>query len=816
MNFDLLSFLLGTATGFLLWWGYSSIKKGIPRARSFFVEWSQSQQAKTSTLIEEKIRKNTFHRTQKTHLAHNLFALNDILITPKILPPIKNILNQQNHPPFSPTDRMIPFTPDFPELASALPVSKICILDAISNRANCVLVAPPGSGKSVTLAHLVSQLCENQNPDTWYSNLIPFYFHAHDLSINNLNDQTPLELLTAIMMDANPDIQTNLLQAWIKKTLEKQPFLIVVDGLDETSPVEHDLVTNFLKTLIVSYPDCQIITTASPDYLGILPEIGFAPLGLACWSENDIYRFMTLWKTNWLKLHEKSKEFSDYITALLFRDYDQITPLEWTLKLWAAFTGDLAGPSPVHAIDAYITRSSGKTVPRSALIALAEQFVTYRLSSAPYTQTEKIFSTFRPKTQSDTQMDFLEQPTDEILETKTGKKTREKKIISRARAITQLLNAGMLSEFRDENLAFSNPVFLGYLASFSENVENTLSPSIQWVIDGLTLRFYFIQNKSTTLISRFIDEDTSPLFSNLLSAARALHTPRHHEIWRNQILEKIGMLLTQAELPRTILVKLCSVLLAANDPSIAALFAQLLKSRKPEARITALLAAAAQKTEKMIQPATHLLQDEVEDVRLAATLYLGMLDHPAAKQEINDIISHGEEDQRVIAAEALGTRLQNFDILFDYLESEDLLTRRAAIGGFTKVDPAISTPVLERLMNEDSQWVIRNYAAQWIEALKNPVNPYAPERISPFKESDWLISYAGKMGIGVSPEILPYEVLLHAVEYGEPDEKLAAMDYLTAVNSAEKNALYDRIINNKSEPTRDETTFYMWFQTSSH
>ncbi len=108
---------------------------------------------------------------------------------------------------------------------------------------------------------------------------------------------------------------------------------------------------------------------------------------------------------------------------------------------------------------------------------------------------------------------------------------------------------------------------------------------------------------------------------------------------------------------------------------------------------------------------------------------------------------------------------------------DDLMVRRAAAYGLGRINEPWAEETLNNLQVLDDQWVVRNAASEVIEERQKP-DQHVPKRLPPPSESPWLIAFAGKQGLGISPEKPPTDVLLQALKSGEEDERLASLSYL--------------------------------------
>ena len=78
---------------------------------------------------------------------------------------------------------------------------------------------------------------------------------------------------------------------------------------------------------------------------------------------------------------------------------------------------------------------------------------------------------------------------------------------------------------------------------------------------------------------------------------------------------------------------------------------------------------------------------------------------------------------------------------------------------------------------EDGQWVVRNAAAQALEAFQGK-DPRVPSPLPEPHESPWLVGFAGKRGIGLSAYQSPIDVIMLALQSGTIEDQLTALVYL--------------------------------------
>jgi HEAT repeat protein len=139
---------------------------------------------------------------------------------------------------------------------------------------------------------------------------------------------------------------------------------------------------------------------------------------------------------------------------------------------------------------------------------------------------------------------------------------------------------------------------------------------------------------------------------------------------------------------------------------------------------------------------------------------------------------NGEEDLRRAAAEALANDPHDgYAMLKEGITLTDILLRRAVVYGLARVNEGWAIEALEHIRVEDDQWVVRNSASEVLDS-KNQMDPRVPHPLTTPAETPWLIEFAGKQGVGISPGSPATEILVTALKSDVEEERLAALPYL--------------------------------------
>jgi hypothetical protein len=117
-------------------------------------------------------------------------------------------------------------------------------------------------------------------------------------------------------------------------------------------------------------------------------------------------------------------------------------------------------------------------------------------------------------------------------------------------------------------------------------------------------------------------------------------------------------------------------------------------------------------------------------------------------------------------------------MLRDGATMQDILVRRSAVYGLARVDEPWALELLQDRQVNDDQWIVKNSAAEAIESRSLARDPRVPRPLTPPSETQWLIEYAGKQGMGISPGVPATDILLDAFSDGTIEERLAALERL--------------------------------------
>jgi HEAT repeat protein len=782
---DQFSFWLGFILASLLWWVLSMI-------RPIFKQMGENARAKRAAVkektksvsgVEERYRQIVLQQAQGMHLAAPLFALDEIIEPPRLLAPLPRIEPGTPIPNEDIVEAALPYLPAWPELAATYLAPTLTISEALSGDADIVLTSQTGMGKTVTLAYLASRLARRDPEPGLPHDTLPFLLHVADLDLP-VNKDNPLNSLIDLIAEKAPVLDLPRIPEFVRKAFEEGRALLLLDGTDEMTPEGLKNAVEFITLVKRTYPKTRIVTTASPEYLDGLVTLNFIPFALAAWNDRQSADFLNKWAALWKKyiaVEAWAQGSLEHIDPLLLNgwlstDSSLLTPLELTLKAWGAYAGDTRGPTPVDALETHLRRMTPANIPPGALEILAAQI---------YQNTEPIFDPRKARewVKSFEPAETAQSPADEEQTGEQKKRKKQKQDKTQAPSlglISKLAENGLLSQHRHNRMRFSNPIFGGYLAGkgLGNYKPEAVLEQPPWIGKFLAMQYQAATGDATLLAERLLDTMDRPLWRNLLTVARWLRDAPRQAAWRGAAMAKLAELLRQEGQPLGLRGQALAALFQSGDPSIAMLFRQMLAEQPAELLQLAALGSGALADAKAIQLLSGLTAHPIPNVRRAACLALVNIGTEAAMDAVGASLLHGDENQCRAAAEALANNhKEGYAMLREAATLDDLMVRRAAAYGLGRVQEEWAVNMLTKLQTEDDQWVVRNAANEAVEERQRP-NPRIPKRLPPPTESPWIIAFAGKQGLGVTPDKPPTDLLLTALKSGSPDERIASLYYL--------------------------------------
>ena len=849
LNFSSASiFWLGFLSGILTAWIFSRLVIYIPAATRALRKKMGGMRENLSLSSEVRLRNDVYRFAQKQHIAADLFSLDEISITPKVLTPLIQSPQSVDIPATDSVSLAIPYIPDWPEMAAVYNASTMTLIEALQGGGNILLAGHPGSGKTVALAWLASLLARNAPGLGVLGDVVPIYIHAtevlHQLHLKEDNDENnpnhntdevtsqanknaknqvritgdPIDILINAITTYTSPITNTRLTGIIHSVLEKQRAIILVDRLDELPQHQAKAIAAFIFSLHQQYPKLRFVVAVSYDDLAGLPTYGFSLLGMAAWNDYDRATLLERWSRQWTKWiaplakNQSQKINIEFLNSWLLVNDSMLKPIEFVLNIWSAFLGETIGSDGPSAIEAHIRRltqdvsKSRVGVERFALQLLSNQALSSDIKESERFMADQVIE----KDQSEDESTH-EGASDSSQSSKSSP-------IKSFSGIESLIDHGLLLSYPGSNYGFSHPIFQGYLAgnALSNSPDSLKYVQTQPSWTGKTLAMYYLARTGdvTPLINNLLQDDDI-LHTNHLLISRWLEIAPKNRAWRSTILRTLTSILQKEKDTYCLAAKIISAMAFSGDKGISIYFRQLLNSEHPILTQLAALGCGILGDKKSIGDLNLLLQDQSPALRRVASLALAAIGDKTSLEILASSLLNGDEQLRRCAAEALANNpKEGHPALQEGSSMEDLMVRRAVIFGLMRVNLPWATRIVERLQLEDNEWVVRNAAIQTFDELKRK-KEYAPKPLMDLTETPWLIEYANKSGTTVAPGKPAEELVVKALANGTHDEILNALQYISDKCDVEKIEYVYAAYSNNTGETKNFAYYVLWLMMIS-
>lgn len=771
VNFDLFSFWIGFLTATLFGFVVLRLRHLLPKLK----EINRKRQEEREKLYHQStvfaIRKNTLRRCQSSHLFAAYFPLNSILVNPclyaKPLPLDPD--GPAIHEPM--IDRLLPYLPEWPELTAELPIHKISLEKALSRGKNIVVTGDPGTGKTVCLAQLASSIAENKSQP--FSAFLPVFLHYRELDFS-LEDEHPLNgLILALLMNLK-SVNRESLDHVILDHADAGRLILFMDGFEEISANRIAQVERWLSSLMKHYPKVRIVTTSSSTFTGKLINLGFSAMPIASWSKTERDQHIQLWTKEWTKV--TSSPIDAQILALLTNMVTRpLSPLEQTQLLWSALS---ANSFESANSDSSLIKLCTQMVPLSVetYTRIAENIVANDFAGISASDLGLILS-------ADPMFVFKEETTSDTLANKDLATSKSVTHRTPDTVIADLLRFGIFQKLDQSiyNFCHSSQLISFFALSSSVNPPPGWRSLLRSSVEEQLAFNLFKSGKLNQPVTTWLAEDDAPLYRNLhLLSKWVIRSGSTESSLSNLLYKRIIQLLQNNQLPQNLRLRLAAPFFFSKETSSFQIIKLFSTHHDESLRLISAFGLGYLPNPEAVEILRRLCQDRDKLVQRFACISLSKIWTPAAQKILVDLILGADEDTRQLIAELFAfIRPEGRDLLKELSALEDnVVARRASVFGLQLVHEDWSIELLKGLSVNDSQWVVRNAAAQALES-PDPDPLYVPVKPSQPSECPWLIKYASSLGIGLPAGDYPYDLLMKILSDKTNEYRIQALEYIT-------------------------------------
>jgi HEAT repeat protein len=341
--------------------------------------------------------------------------------------------------------------------------------------------------------------------------------------------------------------------------------------------------------------------------------------------------------------------------------------------------------------------------------------------------------------------------------------------------------------------------------------EETILNQADWSGKYLAMRYFAAHGDASKLVQALMEYSRLPMHRPLFAAARWLRDAPRNAPWRGKLFGTLAAIMQTEGLPLNLRGQAMAAFVVSNDPSATTLFRQFATTLSFELVHLAVLGAGAMRDAKSLEPLERALQAPSMAVRRAACMALVSIGTNDALETVAHTLLNGDEDIRRAAAEALANDPhEGYAMLRDGITIDDILLRRAVAYGLSRVNEDWAIDTLRKIQIDDKEWVVRNAATEVLDS-KTSAGSLAPHKLKAPSESPWLIEFAAKQGMGISPGVPATDILLLALKSEDAETRIAALPYLKYTpNEGVITQLYAAMYKEDDHELREAAYSILW------
>lgn len=371
-------------------------------------------------------------------------------------------------------------------------------------------------------------------------------------------------------------------------------------------------------------------------------------------------------------------------------------------------------------------------------------------------------------------------------------------------AVLKMLRTTPFLRWQQKEVQFNHPVWEDlwlshYLADTQKsNVlrEHLTDPDWRFVIEC----YVGMAPAKTPIAELFKAEMKDEPVRTLLTSARWAVLAPEETTWRKHVMKALAQSFVKPDFDFEERLTLGKALALVAEESVHPFFLQVLRHPDATVRAAAFRGVGWTGRPRDVQTLAKGLEDEAFEVQTSAARALGDLNTPGAFRLLQDHLYKVDERLMLVIAETLAKDEMGWEALKQACEAEDLLVRRAAVHGLSHVEAPWTKEILEHLMKNDAQWLVRSAAEA---ALSDEEESAAEATVEPppkLDEAAWLITWAAQQGLGVGLGDAALQMLLRTLDAEDPQARLLGCVTLGRIGRPEHLSALEKRSQDEERP----------------
>lgn len=818
MRFDPFSFLIGFSSA-------AGLSLVVWRARARIArmqETAGSQIEGTRQFVGRsaaaRYQRDLLRHLQARHVAGRLVNLSDILVEPRLIPAVSAVNSPDDEAEGTGVYDVVPLVHDLPQGYANFNIETISLADLGAGDRHVAILGQPGMGTSTALAALALMalgevsfapdedeteraLLEQEQhlsaderrqraeeraqiqaraleqlhnvraeqgqaegapsaevqPVIDLRDLMPVLAHLADFEFDPAvygkgEALDPAEPLVRAVQRHVTAVTGQVIGSVVYPLLEQGRALVLIDGFDELSPSARELLMPWLREFMAQYGHNMIVAAGTVDGFDPLASLGFTPAYLRAWHDDHYAELVQRWSAAWTLGTDGKRKAGPPDEQVLRRisvGNRGLSVLDVTLKIWTGLANDTRVAGRAGWYDAWIARHLSQDDLRDRLPDLAVRFVE---AGRPVSRAELAQALSAARAEE-------------------GKKAPDSTAF-----VAALEEDGLLVARAGDTVSLPHVQFANFLAGewlAEAGSEKAAEMALDSAWDGA---FAFAAARLNLLPAIYRRLSVSPdlLYTNLFGLARWLPDAPPDVPWRGDVFKRLAAALMAPDQYPAVRDRALAALIASRDPNVAYVLRQALRATNLDVRRLACIGLGALGDPETVKDLAPLLDDDHREIRLAAAVALGAIGSERALEVMVHGLLEGSEDLRRAIAEALAAiPREGHAILRDGIAADDMMIRRAAVYGLSRVGAGWAVAALYRAMLEDEQWYVRAAAEEAFARALSPERS-GPRSLPEADAQTWLIQWAAERGEGVPAGPNARQVLIRVLQEGQPVYKALA------------------------------------------
>lgn len=603
------------------------------------------------------------------------------------------------------------------------------------------------------------------------------------------SESTPLEFLAEVAARFLPQA----LPKWIVEQLRTHPSLILIDNWETLSWELRESVARWIAEVGEALPEAHWLVATGPEGYGPLVEDGFVPVEIASLvDEAALHKLFA----GWTSLQEREEELEGELLHTL---------------LWAREAGDHFAELTAR-IKLYLQTEQ---LPYQ-LIEVLEELLEVQLplpqvgeewpeggeeaQRLAFKLLEKLAFTLRVEGQQITPTE-MEEELQLLMPPETERPPRFETTVQ------QMLQKSRVIERVGERVRFSHYLWQDFFAARAlTERENSNALLLDHLYDSewiFILECYVGLGQGERLVKQLIKDALAQNDrGKILRAGRWAVLAPPSAGWRKAVMKILAQTFVKSDMEGEERLAVGRALALIAGESVRPFFLQTLRNPHTDVRASALRGLGWTGTPSDTKIIAAGLNDDNFDIRLSAVRALGDLGTSGAFRLLQRILAQSDEQLTIVIAETLATQPEGWEALKEATDSEDLMVRRAAAHGLGRVPQPWAEELLEYMVREDPQWLVRSAAEASLAALQEheeEITVASPPKID---EAPWLMNWAARQGLGLGLGEAALQTLLHALEVGDPETRILAALTLARMGRREHLELLHPLLEDSNVEVR--------------